>query len=419
MYDSLRSLGHTHEQASAALAHARAESSFNPRTVGDHGTAHGFFQMRGERWQNAQRMARQWGLDPRSPEAAARFLDWELRNDPRNAGRGVGQRYFGARTTEEAVTALNAYERFRGWQQGQPRRSQYGRQFETTMSPGGQAGAGAPAIGGPAGGGPAAGGPGVATDDSLRIVDATGRSTRQSREMRENPTAIITHHTGGSTLQSAITTLNQRGLAYNYIVDRDGTVHQFVPTGRQGAHMRSGWGETGRGLGNQNTIGISAVGTDERNLTPAQIAAMRALTRRLGIQHNIPPSRVYGHGEVNPGHRHGSEGQTTYRWARGLPDWGAGAGPPPAVPPTRRPPDAAGSVAPTGGAEAGLSGRELDPAIGGEFKSTVEGSGRITVDVNAPRGTTVGAEAGGIFKQVEINRMQQMTPSSTGEAGLQ
>ena len=66
-----------------------------------------------------------------------------------------------------------------------------------------------------------------------------------------------------------------------------------------------------------------------------------------------------------------------------------------------------------------VDGRELDPAIGGEFKSSVEGTGRITVDVNAPRGTTVGAEAGGIFKQVEINRMQQMTPSSTGgEAGL-
>jgi hypothetical protein len=44
----------------------------------------------------------------------------------------------------------------------------------------------------------------------------------------------------------------------------------------------------------------------------------------------------------------------------------------------------------------------------------VEGSGKISVDVNAPKGTTVGAEGGGIFKDVEINRQTQMEPARVG-----
>jgi hypothetical protein len=61
-----------------------------------------------------------------------------------------------------------------------------------------------------------------------------------------------------------------------------------------------------------------------------------------------------------------------------------------------------------------MLGRELDEPLGREITSRVEGSGRITVDVNAPRGTTVGAEAGGLFREVEMNRMTQMSPSAVG-----
>lgn len=133
IYDTLRSLGHSHEQASAALAHVEAESSFNPNATGDRGTAHGFFQHRGVRWQNQLRKSREWGLDPNSPEAAARFFDWELRNDPGNAGPGVARRYFGSSTTRDAVTALNAYERFAGWQRGQAHRYGYGEKYARSM----------------------------------------------------------------------------------------------------------------------------------------------------------------------------------------------------------------------------------------------------------------------------------------------
>jgi hypothetical protein len=48
----------------------------------------------------------------------------------------------------------------------------------------------------------------------------------------------------------------------------------------------------------------------------------------------------------------------------------------------------------------------------------IEGSGKISVDVNAPKGTTVGAQGGGIFKDVEINRQTQMEPAKKGPETL-
>ncbi|MCP3471426.1 hypothetical protein NLM33_18790 [Bradyrhizobium sp. CCGUVB1N3] len=44
----------------------------------------------------------------------------------------------------------------------------------------------------------------------------------------------------------------------------------------------------------------------------------------------------------------------------------------------------------------------------------VEGSGKISVDVNAPKGTKVDAQGGGIFKDVEINRQTQMERARSG-----
>jgi len=52
--------------------------------------------------------------------------------------------------------------------------------------------------------------------------------------------------------------------------------------------------------------------------------------------------------------------------------------------------------------------------------SRVEGTGKITVDVNAPKGTSVSAQGGGIFKKTEVNRQTQMEGAKTSSdwAGL-
>jgi hypothetical protein len=56
----------------------------------------------------------------------------------------------------------------------------------------------------------------------------------------------------------------------------------------------------------------------------------------------------------------------------------------------------------------------MDRAQGGVMQHTVNGEGKITVDVNAPSGTKVNAEGKGIFKEVETNRNIQMPQTSTG-----
>jgi len=44
----------------------------------------------------------------------------------------------------------------------------------------------------------------------------------------------------------------------------------------------------------------------------------------------------------------------------------------------------------------------------------IEGTGRIAVDVNAPSGTNVTAQAEGFFKSTEITRQTQMLPADMG-----
>ncbi|MCA1452128.1 hypothetical protein I6F35_02725 [Bradyrhizobium sp. BRP22] len=85
-----------------------------------------------------------------------------------------------------------------------------------------------------------------------------------------------------------------------------------------------------------------------------------------------------------------------------------------------------GGVAPTA-ADAGVAGAKTAFRSGGGYSvlaedrqqidksqaatTTVNGTGKITVDVNAPKGTKVGAEGGGLFKDVEVNRQTQMEPA--------
>jgi hypothetical protein len=58
--------------------------------------------------------------------------------------------------------------------------------------------------------------------------------------------------------------------------------------------------------------------------------------------------------------------------------------------------------------------KELDQQMAREVSHKVEGSGKLTVDVNAPAGTKVAAEGQGLFKKVETNRQTQMAPAAEG-----
>jgi hypothetical protein len=113
-----------------------------------------------------------------------------------------------------------------------------------------------------------------------------------------NPAAFIFHHTGGRS--DPVPTLRQRGLGVQFVMDRDGNIKQVGGAGE--SHMQPGSG-AGAGLSNANTVGMEIIARDNRDVTPAQVAA----AQKFIAQHyqNIP---IYGHGEVNPGHKQPDEG---------------------------------------------------------------------------------------------------------------
>ena len=119
-----------------------------------------------------------------------------------------------------------------------------------------------------------------------------------------NPTAFIVHHTGGGTTpQNIQDTLDQRGLSIAYIMDRNGNI--WTGAGGGGIQPSNNWPGSPRGLNSSNTIGMEVIAKNDADITPAQVAAARAF-----IANHYPNTPVYGHGEVNVGHKQATEGAT-------------------------------------------------------------------------------------------------------------
>lgn len=116
--------------------------------------------------------------------------------------------------------------------------------------------------------------------------------------------AFIVHHTGGGrTVQDIEDTLRARRLGVQYVMDREGNIRQ---TGGPGEHqIMKGWGPKGAGLSSANTVGMEIIARDDRDILPIQ--RQRAVEF---IERNYPNTPVYGHGEVNPGHKQATEGMT-------------------------------------------------------------------------------------------------------------
>jgi hypothetical protein len=66
----------------------------------------------------------------------------------------------------------------------------------------------------------------------------------------------------------------------------------------------------GAGLSNANTIGIEVIAQNDKDVTPAQVEAAKRFIPYLQQKHHVAPDAVYGHGQVNPGHKEPSEGMT-------------------------------------------------------------------------------------------------------------
>lgn len=152
----------------------------------------------------------------------------------------------------------------------------------------------------------------TAFEKNKRNTNAEGRPqavTSPEGQKGNDVAAFIVHHTGGrGTPEGVQNTLRQRGLGVEYIMDREGNIS--VAGGRGASHMKKGWG-AGSGLSNRNTVGMEIIAKNNADVTPKQVEAARAF-----IEKNYPHTPVYGHGEVNPGHKEADEGRAVVNAVR-------------------------------------------------------------------------------------------------------
>jgi hypothetical protein len=144
------------------------------------------------------------------------------------------------------------------------------------------------------------------------------------------PDAFIMHHTGGrGTSQGVENTLRQRGLGVEYVMERDGTIRQIGGPGSANIMNESRYrnspilGEGKPFLTNRNIVGMEVIAKDDKDVTPAQ----RAAAARF-IRERYPNTPVFGHGEVNPGHKEADEGMTITNSIRQERARGISQGPP-------------------------------------------------------------------------------------------
>lgn len=123
------------------------------------------------------------------------------------------------------------------------------------------------------------------------------------------PSAFIMHHTAGrGDPASVVKYWQQQGKGYGaqYIMDRQGVVHDVAKEfGYNGTNEILNGTGVGKGLSNSNVVGMEIVANDDKDVTPAQ-----AQTAAQFIQARYPNLPVYGHGQVNAGHKEATEGMT-------------------------------------------------------------------------------------------------------------
>ena len=117
------------------------------------------------------------------------------------------------------------------------------------------------------------------------------------------PTMIVLHYTAGGTWAGARATFAEDtpsqgelpGTCSHYLVDKDGTVYQLVPTSVRCRHA-IGLNDQAIGIEMVQEGGASAAWADQQILArPAQVGAALALVRSLQAQFAIPATNVVGH----------------------------------------------------------------------------------------------------------------------------
>lgn len=150
---------------------------------------------------------------------------------------------------------------------------------------------------------PAFGGTQSGAGTQQAATDDSGFPDRVQAVGGVDPSAFIVHHTSGrGTVDGVLSTLASRGLGVQYIMDRDARIYRTGGPGAQ--NILTGWGK-GEGLSNKNVVGMEIIANDDKDVTPKQ-----AQTYARFMAARYPNTPIFGHGEVNPGHKEEDEGQT-------------------------------------------------------------------------------------------------------------
>ena len=168
-------------------------------------------------------------------------------------------------------------------------------------------------------------------ETQTEIIDISSESEylRKGEPIKSNEFFII-HHVGGEgTAHQVVRTLNTRKnkagqtikLGVQWVVDDDGTIYKTLPSGSRGAHIGSSDDYRRRGappgISNSNAQGVEVVGKDDPHIRDhgktngdAQAIAVLKIIKHLGYTKD----QIFGHGEVNPGHKAADEGATIKKY---------------------------------------------------------------------------------------------------------
>lgn len=160
------------------------------------------------------------------------------------------------------------------------------------------------------------------SDPASTIRDISSGTNLKTGGPMGTPQGLIVHHTGGGgDVNGVISTLQQRGLSVQYVVDRDGQIFRTTPEGQTAYHIMPGWGAQGAGKSNSNMEGVEVIARNDKDVTPAQQAAVVSLAHSRGEKFGYDPATsTFGHGEVNPGHKEADEGMSSTNLLRNYKD---------------------------------------------------------------------------------------------------
>jgi N-acetylmuramoyl-L-alanine amidase len=115
------------------------------------------------------------------------------------------------------------------------------------------------------------------------------------------PDYIVLHHTGSSSVTTALATLTNpdKAVSAHYLIAPDGKIYQLVDEAARAWHAGdSRWGSL-TDL-NSTSIGIELVNDGSTAFPPEQITALLALIADICRRDHIPPSHVVGHADIAP-----------------------------------------------------------------------------------------------------------------------